>query len=139
MPIELLRPDGVDVRKKVMREIIQSLIAEYPVEMKEVADYMKLHTAQQINPKTGAWRAEAGCDGYFKLSFPQIFMDVLRPIMREILPGEPLFADSDDDLFFVMKEFPDLIGGKNITGVREKKDHRKRSLIYSNKEPSDGS
>ena len=133
MPVELLKPSAESVRHRVIREIIQDLIHEFPVEMKEVGDYMKLHTAQQINPKTGKWRTDkAGtADGYFKVSYPQIFMDVLRPIMREILPEEPLFADDDDDLFFVMKEFPDLIGGKNMAPPKEKKDYRTRSLIYS--------
>lgn len=133
MPIELLRPDGEKVRHKVIREIVQDLIREYPVEMKEVGDYMALHTAQQINPKTGKWREQDGvkAEGYFKISYPQIFMDVLRPIMREILPDEPLFAECDDDLFFLMREFPDLIGGKNMAEPEAKKDYRKRTTLYT--------
>lgn len=132
MPVELLKPSGENVRHRVIREVIQDLIHEFPQEMREVAEYMRLHTAQQINPKTGKWRkSEGAADGYFKISYPQIFMDVLRPIMREILPDEPLFADDDDDLFFVMKEFPDLIGGKNMAPPKAKKDYRTRSLIYT--------
>lgn len=134
MSVTLLTPDGEKARHKMIREIVEELIRVYPKEMREVARYLKEQTSQQLDPKTGRWRNETDCGGYFKVSFPQIFMDVLRPIMRELLPEEPPFAHDDSDLIYLMRVFPDLMGGKNIAErLPQKKDYRKRELIYSDK------
>lgn len=132
MSVTLLRPDGISVRQKVMLEIVQELIRTYPQEMTEVKRYLREQTAQQLDPKTGKWRNETDSGGYFKISFPQIFMDVLRPIMREILPDEPPFAADDSDLIFLMRHFDGLFGGKNLDArIVPKKDYRRRTTIYS--------
>lgn len=125
----LLKPSGEPLRHKIMRETVQALCQAYPEEMEEVAKVMREQTARQFDPKTGKWATETDASCYFKVSFPQVFMDVLRPVMRRLLPDEPPFADDDADLIFLMREFPDLLaGGKSLQAPR-RKDHRPHTQI----------
>lgn len=128
MPVTVLNQTE-PARHRLIREVVQALIDEFPLEMREIAQHMRDVTARQLDPKTGKWRDETDANCYFKVSFPQVFMDVLRPIMRRQLPDEPPFADDDSDLIFLMKIVPDLIGGKKRLTEKRKKDYRTRTRL----------
>ena len=128
MPVEIVPTEPV--RYRFMREVIRYMISRYPRQMREASEGMKQTVGAQIDPKTGRWKTDAG-GSHFSVSFPQIFMDVLRPLMRKFLPDEEPFAQDDSDLIWLFREFPDLVGGPGVKAkaAEPKKDPRPRTRI----------
>lgn len=116
-------------RYRFMREAVEHMIRLRPVEMRAVAEEMRRTAKAQLDPKTGKWRSDQG-GLHFTVSFPAIFMQVLRPLMKRFLPEEPPFAEDDSDLIWLMREFPDLVQGP-AAGQRPapRKDRRPRTRI----------
>ncbi len=128
LTVEFLKPDGVSVRHKLIKEIITHWVQNAPGMAREISRFLKEQTSQQIH-SSGKWRTTG--DGYYKISLPAPLFYTMRMIFKRVLPDEPVFAHTDDDIVFMMKEFPDLIGGKNMDTVRKKKDYRKKTKLWS--------
>lgn len=128
MTVELLKPDGIPVRHKLIKEIITHWVQQAPGMAKEISRFLKDQTEQQIH-KSGKWRTTG--DGYYKISLPSPLFHTMRMIFKRVLPEEPPFAQTDDDVIVMMREFPDLVGGKNLDVIQKKKDYRKKTKIWS--------
>ena len=132
MAVTLHKPDAESVRYKVMRDIIKFWLEYNPREARDCADAIRMLYKNQLSHKTGKWRE--GGDGYFRVAFPQELMLRCRLVFKKVLPDEPPFGHDDDDILFMMKEFPDLVAG-TIDKPRPKKDFRKKTKIWSSDEP----
>ena len=131
MSVEIMPTEPA--RYRFMREVLKLMIALRPREMREAAEELKRTMQAQIDPKTGRWRNETQANMHYKVSFPSIFMHVLRPLMKRFLPGEPPFAQDDSDLHWLHREFPQLVGGPGFAEAAEaeKKDHRPRTQLWT--------
>lgn len=128
MAVTLVKPDGLSAREKVMKQVLETWIAEDPGTAKAVAQYMKEVTANQWHAN-GKWREQH--NGYFQISIPAPVFHIMRRVFPLLLPGEPQFATMDEDIVFCMRTFPDLFRGNRDAKVVERKDPRPRTLIYT--------
>jgi hypothetical protein len=128
MSVTLLKPDGLSMRQKLIKQVAETWIREAPAQAREIAKGLAELKRNQYN-KNGKWKDEG--NGYFQIGFPAPLFHVMRRVFPVLLPNEQNFATEDDDIVFCMKCFPDLFQGNRDAKVADKKDHRPRKVLYT--------